>query len=797
VERLFEPGLDPATAGRAAADAEKRLGDHLEPAAEAAVAAARLVDRLAAWHALRGAAATAERLCRRSEQVLATRVARIGATWGEEDWAAARALGENRRTLALLAEADGRPGEAERLFREAMPNSGRECACDLALLLVRGRRFAEADGIVQELVESGGGLLMVEDGQRRRWRQWDASPFVAGGHLRALLAMARSDRARALEAMDGSRQALRQWLPQELRLRSTRHQLSMIARDEALGLDTCLTLGLAEAGDPTAASLSAAWLANGKAVAAEAAGDRLRAARRDAADDRPGARETFARLRQVQRQLATGVLLEPPAADSAARRRLAELEAEEGKLIDTLGTAANMNRDERGNWVELDAIRARIPSDAIVCDLARFRVRNVASRLPKDDWAPARYAAWIIPPAGAGDVRIVDLGPAAVIDEAVTAWRRILHSALGPGGSIAKDGEAAAEASLTAAGRDLARLVLDPLLAAAGPRAAEVVVIPDGPLWLVSWAALPLEDGRYAVEAFRIRHLVAARDLVRREADGADVRHLHRPLILAAPDFDLGRGPVNPAADGQNRATGGGRLLPRVAPLPGTEREAELIAPLLARAKSGSADVATEEDATERRFLATTRPEALVLATHGFFLAGSRLVSDSLVAGLLRSAGLPADAAFDTDPMLANPLARCGILLAGANAATPAGDGGDDGILTGLEIAGADLRGTKLVVLSACDTAVGTVTDGEGVAGLRQAFQLAGAETVVATLWPIPDAETVDVMKEFFASLAAGAPPARSLRQAQVATISNRRDLLEAAHPAFWAAFTVTGGGTQ
>jgi CHAT domain-containing protein len=52
-------------------------------------------------------------------------------------------------------------------------------------------------------------------------------------------------------------------------------------------------------------------------------------------------------------------------------------------------------------------------------------------------------------------------------------------------------------------------------------------------------------------------------------------------------------------------------------------------------------------------------------------------------------------------------------------------------------------------------------------------------------------------MKEFFASLAAGAPPARSLRQAQVATISNRRDLLEAAHPAFWAAFTVTGGGTQ
>ncbi len=596
--------------------------------------------------------------------------------------------------------------------------------------------------------------------------------------------------------MDASRKVLRQWLPQELRLRSTRHQLSMIARDEALGLDTCLTLGLAAAGEPTAAARSAAWLANGKAVAAEAASDRLRAAQRDADDDLPGAREAFARLRQIQRQLATSVLLAPPGENGSIRRRLAELEAEEGDLVNALGTAANMNRDERQNWVELDAIRAGIPADAVVCDLARFRVRNVESRRPQDDWEPARYAAWIVPPAGAGDVQIVDLGPAAVIDEAVTAWRKIMHAALGPRGGIVTDGEAVAEAKLAAAGRCLARLVLDPLLAAVGPRVAELVVIPDGPLWLVSWAALPLEDGRYAVEAFALRHLVASRDLVRREAVGKDdvrMRHLHRPLILAAPDFDVGGGPVNPAATGEARTAQSGRLLPRVGPLPGTEREAELIALPLARATSGSADVATEEDATERRFLATARPEALVLATHGFFLAGSQVVSNSLATGLLRSAGLSADAAFDADPMLANPLARCGILLAGANAASPAGDGSDDGILTGLEIAGTDLRGTKLVVLSACDTAVGTVTDGEGVAGLRQAFRLAGAETVVATLWPIPDAETVDVMKGFFGSLADGAPPARSLQQAQVATIAGRREFFEAAHPAYWAAFTVTG----
>jgi CHAT domain-containing protein len=163
-----------------------------------------------------------------------------------------------------------------------------------------------------------------------------------------------------------------------------------------------------------------------------------------------------------------------------------------------------------------------------------------------------------------------------------------------------------------------------------------------------------------------------------------------------------------------------------------------------------------------------TAPSILHIASHGFFLAD---VGASAIAAQ-------------------NPLLRSGLALAGAN--MPDGARGD-GILTALEAASLDLWGTHLVTLSACDTGVGEVHNGEGVYGLRRAFMLAGAETLVMSLWPVGDAIARDTMVAYYARLRTGAGRGDALRQAKLSIL--RRPAQR--HPYYWAGFIQSGDWTR
>ncbi len=139
-----------------------------------------------------------------------------------------------------------------------------------------------------------------------------------------------------------------------------------------------------------------------------------------------------------------------------------------------------------------------------------------------------------------------------------------------------------------------------------------------------------------------------------------------------------------------------------------------------------------------------------------------------------------------------DPLPRSRIALAGANQRR---SGDEDGILTALEASGLDLWGTRVVVLSACQTGVGEARNGQGVFGLCRALVLAGAETLVMSLWDVDDDATRDLMVAWYTRIGAGEPRGAALRAVQLEMLRGQRGGGQWRHPALWAAFVTVGDG--
>jgi len=426
----------------------------------------------------------------------------------------------------------------------------------------------------------------------------------------------------------------------------------------------------------------------------------------------PEAAQIAAELAEVKRALArvSGV------GESAWRaEKIAELTPRSDALERELSRLNGDYQDERRRAdATPDDLCVALDPDATLVDF--FRTERFGSR----------YIAFVVD-AECEPLR-VDLGSAPEIDSAIAGWRALLSS---PTGNLPRT-------------RIRGDAVTERLLAPLLPHLVDtekLIIVPDGALASVPFAALPLEDGRL-IERMQVTYLDRAADvLVQQERSRGDA------LVVGGVDF------------GPKRESGGTPCAARSdwSPLPATGTESDAVG----GAWRGSVTQLSGLDATVDAVRGAMAGKALIhVATHGVFATGD----DCLQAG-----------ARDMDPMLLS-----GLVLAGAN--------GGGGVLTAAEVADMDLSGAALVTLSACETGLGEIHSGEGVLGLRRGFSIAGAGSLLMSLWSVGDDSTARLMRDFYTNYRRGKRhPTEALRRAQLAAIRRGEP------PFAWAAFVASG----
>jgi CHAT domain-containing protein/tetratricopeptide (TPR) repeat protein len=417
---------------------------------------------------------------------------------------------------------------------------------------------------------------------------------------------------------------------------------------------------------------------------------------------------------------------------------------------------------EKSQPVSLAAVQQAIPDQAALIEFAVYEHYDPKGPETQKAFSQPYYVAYVIPHEG--ETKWAELGKAADVDQAIDNWRRSLRD------PESKDSDRL--------GRIVDEKVIEPLRPLLAG-ASQLLVAPDGELNLAPLEALVDPQGHYLIQSFSVTYLTSGRDLLRMQIGrpaGSE------PVLVANPAFG---DPPNIMAKSQSVPRTAGRHSRRATvteaqsfadlyfgPLTATEQEARSIQALFPEAK-----LLTRSMATESALKQLTAPAILHIATHGFFLEAKT----SVVSGQTMS--IPVG---ETE----NPLLRSGLALAGANSR---GKGEDHGILTALEASGLNLWGTQLVTLSACDTGLGEVRTGEGVYGLRRAFVLAGAESLVMSLWPVSDYFTRRMMTEYYAGLKQGLGRGEALRQVKLEILKHK----DRQHPFYWASFIQSGDWTS
>jgi tetratricopeptide (TPR) repeat protein len=726
----------------------------------------------------------------------------------KQSWAIAeRALGAEHLdvavvldNLAALYEAKGDHGRAEPLHKRALAIREKALGADHP-------DVASSLNNLANLYRDKGDYRRAEPLFKRAWEIREKAlgqyhPEVAASFVNlADLYYARGDRLRATQALASGDEIEEHNLALMLTTGSEdQKQLYLNTLSGTVHVTVSLHVRYAPR-DEQAARLAFLTILRRKGRALDAMTDQIGALRRHAT---PQDQTLLNELSAARSQLATLQISGwRRLAPEARRAEVARLTAEVERLEAEVGRRSSEFRAQSQS-VTPGAVRAAIPADAALVEFFAYRPFDAKAQTKNKRFASPRYVAYVARRDEATP-SWVELGDAARIDEALTRWRQALgNPPLRRKGEQVSDTELRRrldrhEAKVKELARALDERVMRPVRRLLG-ETRHILLSPDGALNLIPFTALVDEQGDYLIRKYSITYLTSGRDLLRLQARAGGGG---APLVIADPLYDLAAegGPASKSATDESRRSMD-FTLKSYPPLPGTEAEAAALNRLLPDAL-----VLTRDRATEAAVKQVSRPRLLHIATHGFFL--SEQVQAPTTGDTLRRETLDTLGAAPLPAQWENPLLRSGLVLAGVKQ----GQSGsaEDGVLTALEVAGLDLWGTQLVVLSACETALGDPTNGAGVYGLRRALVLAGSEAQIMSLWKVSDAGTRDLMTNYYERLLRGEGRTEALRQVQLemlngrlspATGDKRREGRDVAgtpavedyhHPYYWAAFIQSG----
>ncbi|HCX24324.1 MAG: hypothetical protein CMB80_13570 [Flammeovirgaceae bacterium] len=278
------------------------------------------------------------------------------------------------------------------------------------------------------------------------------------------------------------------------------------------------------------------------------------------------------------------------------------------------------------------------------------------------------------------------------------------------------------------------------------------------------------EKGEYLVDKYKVRLLSNTRELIE-DSDAADLND--DAVMFGFPKYHLSDTEMVASSNLMASADMERGFGSEITELPGTLAEVQEIQKVIS---GGSWNVKSYlgADATETEVKSVKGPKVLHIATHGFFLEDIKTKEDEGLTS--RNARY-------------NPLLRSGLLLAGAQNTVKNEDlpGDEDGILTAYEVMNLNLDNTELVVMSACETGLGEVKNGEGVYGLQRSFIVAGADNLVMSLWKVNDQTTQLLMTGFYQNWFSG--------QSKLDAFNNAISAVRAEYkePYYWGAFVILG----